>query len=132
MAGESQEAGIGTYCWDGYCVDYWGGWIAPSQPMRLRSPFRGTLTIEVDPVPTGLYLSVHRFDGHVGRPLGDGRFSFWPSEQSRKLGPTYLLPLAKEQVVQLSRPPGLYVIDLSVFWKDVGDAAYAFLVEVMP
>ncbi len=129
VRGETQEAGVGTFCWGGLCVDIWGGWVAPIEPLRVRSPFVGHLSIEVDPEPTGLYLSVHRFESTVGRPYRDG-FAFWPGEEARQVGPRYVLPLARAQDVQLVRDPGLYVISLSAYWEDVGDAHYGFLVEV--
>ncbi len=130
VGGETQEAGVGSYCWDGVCRGHWDGWITPVEPLRVRSPMVGRLSIEVDPVPTDLYLSMHRFESHIGFPFGDGRFAVWPPEDSLQIGPRYLLPLARAQDLQLVRDPGLYVIWLSAFWKDIGDVSYGFLVEV--
>ncbi|MBU4373779.1 MAG: hypothetical protein KJ714_04925 [Euryarchaeota archaeon] len=51
----------------------------------------------------------------------------WWKEREEKL---FTLPLEREQDIELSLEPGLYVLSIGAWWKEKGSASYGFLVEV--
>jgi len=51
----------------------------------------------------------------------------WWKEREEKL---FTLHLEREQDIELSLEPGLYVLSIGAWWKDKGSASYGFLVEV--
>lgn len=124
----STEAGIGTFCWGGMCA-CGADWSTSADPLGVGSPFLGEIRIDVGLAPTDMYMSVYRVESLSHGREYDG-YRYWPPEATVPVGPRYSLPAAKSQIVQIARDPGLYVVGVNVYWRDVGDVAYAFLIEV--
>lgn len=135
IAGREQVSGIGTYCWNGsaetaavsICADMVGIPTAGG-PLAAVSPFTAAFQLEPQETPRELLLTVIPVTVEDEMETwADGSRS-WPYRP----GDQYTLPLERRPSIELSLEPGLYVLNLQVWWDAWGDASYGFLVEVQP
>jgi hypothetical protein len=136
IAGQSQTAAIGTYCWSyaggGLCVDKIGI-PSPDQPLPAGQPVQGTLEIPVDAPVTNVTMGIFAADEALKSDFDvdmEGVI-FWdfPEAIGAEQQVIELQPQA-QQAFEVALEPGVYVIHFFVGWEGIGDATYGFLVEV--
>ncbi len=128
--GQSQDLGIGTYCWptatgdESICADKIG--IPTSQdPLSGESPILARFEFPL-PDPSELQLlAVPVSAENELEELAEG-FRWWEPNS----GEPYKLPLENSPEIELPLGPGLYVLRVFARWDGVGDVLYGFLVEV--
>ncbi len=127
--GKEQISGIGSYCWRGtwkaLCVEVIGIPTA-QEPLIASSPFTAHLRLPLQEPPYELRLNVVQVKDEDELNFS-ARGRRWWKEREEKL---FTLPLEREQDIELSLEPGLYVLSIGAWWKDKGSASYGFLVEV--
>jgi hypothetical protein len=130
--GQTQTAGVGTYCWTGsgaeigMCVDKIGI-PTPLEPLVVESSFTAQFTIPVEEAPQHISLQaipVSEADQVSG--LDDQSQIFWQPKEGEAVE---IESSANPQAV-IELEPGLYVLNMFVSWPSFGDASYGFLVEV--
>jgi len=128
IGGAEQRAGIGTFCWWPFgCVDY-AGIVTGAESMRVRSPFKARLGLEAAEPIREMELQVFGVQPQDGRTIDGGRRMWRPRGDIRL---TFEPALQREQTVDMTLDPGLYVVNLGVYWGGRGgDAQYGFLIEV--
>jgi|GEM_PF-1224242 len=128
--GLNNNRGIGSYClkeiWIGPCKDKLGI-LTSHEPLPVGSPFTAHLLLPFHENPEELQLNVIR----VSREdkLKGGEENAWQLWRFQE-GKPFMLTLEREQDIQLSLEPGLYVLKISAGWKDKGNLNYGFLLEV--
>ena len=134
--GETQVAGVGTYCWSSptgvgesvnMCVDKIG-LPTVSDPLISSAPVTARLILPLNDPPKQLGLSVFQATASnaVKVDAGTDKFRYWmPAE-----GVNRELALQTKQEIVLELDPGLYVFYVFAVWEDRGDVSYGFLVEV--
>ena len=133
LGGVTRQMAVGTYFWRGPSGNtWWDPWCAvtPAEPVPVHSPFVGRFRLLPGAPPTDVRMRVFPVLDAEGSAVVNGlRCWQWPEQEE----PVYELPLVREQDVQLVRRPGLYVVEIWVWWQDTyGDVAYGLLVEVQP
>jgi len=127
--GKEQISGIGSYCWmgawKGLCVDMIGIPTA-QEPLIASSPFTAHIRLPLQEPPYELRLNVVRVKDEDELNFSARGWRWW-KEREEKL---FILSLEREQDIELSLEPGLYVLSIGAWWKDKGSASYGFLVEV--
>ena len=129
--GDSQTAGLGTYCWSddssgaGLCLDAIGI-PTPEEPLEVTSPFTAQFLIPVEETPRDVVVTVAPADPDAEmNDVSDQGWRWW----SYREGENHQLALEREPQFNLDLEPGLYVINLFVSWDGLGDASYGFLEE---
>lgn len=131
VAGITQTAGIGSYCWSdpqsgrGVCADA-AGYITPLEPLEVRPGATARLRLPLDAAPSLLQLDVLSVTEKDAMPVAGNTWRVWtvPPKTSATT-----LPRVREQDLALPRAPGLYVLDIGA-WVGPGDVSYGFLVRV--
>jgi hypothetical protein len=130
--GKTQAANLGSYCWNGGCLDG-PGVSTSSTPLILRSSAAARLHLPLDEIPEVLTLSA-TFVSSPGRLQYDFLYEDQAEWSYEKPGRERLdlgaLPLKREQDLKLSLEPGYYVLTILAAWRDLGDVQYGFLIEV--
>lgn len=127
--GKEQISGIGSYCWSGtwkaLCADMIG--IPTAQEPLIAGPtFTAHLRLPLQEPPYELQFNVVQVT-EKDELTFDGRgWRWWRTNE----GGRFTLPLEREQDIELSLEPGLYVLSIYAWWKEEGSASYGFLVEV--
>lgn len=136
--GVTQMAGIGSYCWSSggvisksFCADM-AGIPTASDPLVLAEfPVNAKFHFEMELAPDDVTMSV--MPARSGQELvgADSAHRLWnPSEGwSGSLPPkvNFEYPFQETEFVSGN---GLYVILISAYWKDRGDASYGFLIQI--
>lgn len=130
--GQTQTAGIGSYCWSGSqgkqtCTDV-AGIPTAHDPLVTDTPFVGHFHLPLADPPESLYVSARYVTPYDDLTGGAGETRLWRSTS----GWSSELPLKSEVDYEFLDGPGLYVVQLDARWKDRGDVAYGFLVQVGP
>ncbi|NJD51444.1 MAG: hypothetical protein FIB07_01090 [Candidatus Methanoperedens sp.] len=132
IGGKEQVSGIGSYCWKetlrALCVDMIGIPTA-QEPLVAGSPFTAHISLPVQESPYDLYdlrLYITRAKGEDELNFSGRGWRWWKARGEKN----FTLPLEHEQDIKLSLEPGLYVLNIDAWWKDIGSASYGFLVEV--
>jgi hypothetical protein len=133
--GQSQESGIGTYCWNsgtegngpGMCADKIGV-PTPRDPIQVEAaPFTAQFTFAPDIVPTGVSLTAIPVSPDDEMTVeGTPEWRWWPFGE----GQTFELPAASVTQAELTLEPGLYALTAFTFFEGRGDVVYGFLVQV--
>ncbi|TRZ88508.1 MAG: hypothetical protein D4R88_07745 [Methanosarcinales archaeon] len=129
IEGTEQISGIGSFCWKGtwkaLCVDMIGIPTA-LEPLLASSSFTAHLRLPIQEPPYDLRLNAVRVKDEDELNFSARGWHWW-KEREEKL---FTLHLEREQDIELSLEPGLYVLSIGAWWKDKGSASYGFLVEV--
>lgn len=131
---QSQEAGIGTYCWKsqpkstgptGLCADMIGIPTA-ADPLIVHSPVQLQFRIPVEGQPAEVVLNVISASTTKEKkdPNSDQRWWDFAEGQVHRLDPS------SSPSLKLQLEPGLYVLDLFSRWDDGNDVSYGFLLSV--
>ncbi|MFZ2411929.1 MAG: hypothetical protein WAW23_10190 [Candidatus Methanoperedens sp.] len=127
--GKEQISGIGSYCWGGtwkaLCADMIGIPTA-QEPLLASSHFTAHLRLPLQEPLYELRLNVVQVKDEDELNFGAPGWRWW-KEREEKL---FTLPLEREQDIELSLEPGLYVLSVGAWWEKKGSASYGFLVEV--
>jgi len=133
VAGETIQAGLGTYCWTevsqgvGLCLDAIG---IPTQPdpVKVSFPFTARFAVPVEAAPRDVVVTVRQAAPELEMNEENAQgLRWWAYGED---GEMHTLALVNEPAVELDLAPGLYVLDLFVSWESLGDASYGFLVQV--
>jgi hypothetical protein len=128
----TQLAELGSYCWNGGCLDG-PGITTVSTPLTMRSSSVVRLSLPLDEAPGSLTLSSILVSppGILQYEHRYGDNADWSYEApGRHLLDLGSLALEREQDIQLSLEPGYYVLRVLAAWHDYGDVKYGFLIEV--
>ena len=128
--GINSSQGFGSYClkdqWIGPCKDNLGN-LTLQEPLSVGSPFTAHLLLPFQEAPEELQLNVIRVTDEDKLKGGEEhRWQLWRFQE----GERFMLPLEREQDIDLSLEPGLYVLKLGAGWKEKGNLNYGFLLEV--
>jgi hypothetical protein len=131
--GETQQAGVGTYCWRdesqglALCLDAIG--IATqTEPLVLSGSFTAQFLLPVEGAPSDLRLNIRRATPELEMKEDNWQgLRWWAYSEG---GEVHRLPLDQQPSLDLDLAPGLYVLDLFVSWQGLGDASYGFLLQV--
>lgn len=130
--GKEQISGIGSYCWKGtwkaLCVDTVGMPTA-QEPLVASSPFTAHIRLPIQKSPYDLYdlrFNIIRVKGEDELNFSGRGWRWWKEREEK----SFTLPLEHEQDIELPLEPGLYVLNIEAWWKEIGSASYGFLVEV--
>lgn len=96
------------------------------EPLIASSPFTAHLRLPLQEPPYELRLNVVQVKDEDELNFS-ARGRRWWKEREEKL---FTLPLEREQDIELSLEPGLYILSIDAWWKEKGSASYGFLVEV--
>lgn len=125
--GKEQVSGIGTFCWreawDALCVET--DIVTAEEPLPAVSPFTAHLRLPLAVPPEELQLSVIQVTEKDEYELDGRGLRLWRSREGERI----TLPLQREQDIEQSLEPGLYVIDVFARWEK-GDVIYGFLLDV--
>jgi hypothetical protein len=131
--GQSQSAGIGSYCWNtsgdpaqgiGLCVDKMG-LITPLAALAVPAgAWTAQFQLPLEQPPSEVSLNVYPATGQPS--LFDDVQAWMPTDNPA----THALPLEIAPAVDLNLAPGQYVFGLFVRWEGWGDVFYGFLVQV--
>lgn len=131
--GNEQIAGIGDNCWKveneifSACTDG-PGIITQREPLLTRSPFTALLRLPLQESPEELYFSTYRVtDDDELKEFANG-VRVWSFDSKEWYW--HNLPSKNESDIDISLPPGLYVLDVDAKWKEKGSISYGFLVQV--
>lgn len=124
-----QAAGVAEHCWRplGLCIEH-GGIPTQADPLRLPRAFVARLLHAPAQQPVVHRLSILRAADLAEVGDWDG-LRWWDFAFVER---DYDLLLQREQDIQVSREPGLYVLQIYIVWEDLGDVNYGFLVELLP
>jgi hypothetical protein len=130
--GINSSQGFGSYClkdlWIGPCKDNLGI-LTPQEPLLISSPFTAHLLLPFEEAPEELQLNVIRVTAENKLKGGEEHgWQLWRSQEGKR----FMLPLWREQDIELSLEPGLYVLKISSGWKERGNLSYGFLLEMQP
>ncbi|VVB86668.1 Uncharacterised protein [uncultured archaeon] len=130
--GNGSNQGIGSYClkeiWIGSCKDKMGI-LTLQEPLPVGSPFTAHLLLPFQETPEELQLNVIPVTNKDKLKEGEEhRWQLWQFQEGERL----TLPLEREQDIELSLEPGLYVLKIGSGWKEKGNLSYGFLLEVQP
>jgi len=132
--GNEQTSGIGSYCWNienettRICKDA-NGIITPREPLITISPFTAHLRLQLEEPPQDLgFRKAIVTDKNESYGARNDFFRVWNFSSNEWIWHT--LPSGNESEIDLSLPPGLYVLDVDAKWKDKGSVSYGFLVQV--
>ncbi len=130
IEGKEQISGIGSYCWKGtwkaLCADMIGIPTA-QEPLIVSSPFTAHLRLPLQEPPSELQLDVIQVTEQDELNLSARGWRWWNTWDLQ--GKRFTLPLEREQDIELSLEPGLYVLSIEA-WLAKGSANYGFLVKV--
>ena len=135
VEGMTQLAGIGSYCWKGggksLCADMASIPTAYDPLLLTEFPVNAQFHIEMDLAPENLTMSVMPVTPGQELVGTDNTHRFWnPGEGwSGSLPPKVIFEYSFQETEFVSGD-GLYVILISVYWKDWGDASYGFLIQI--
>ncbi len=130
LAGQTQVAGVGTYCWSspdgpGLCADMVGIPTSP-QPLTASAPVKPRFVMPLDEVPTEMTLIVMAVTADDPDPsFSDSEFRWWEYRD----GESHTLTPAREAEIELDLQPGLYVLSLFVRWEGRGDVIYGWYIK---
>lgn len=126
IGSQKQLAGLGhSFCWLGSCLD--GPGIRTSTvPLVIQPPFLARLGLPLVEPPQSLHLSVLKVSPTDISP--DQEYISW-SYQEPPIDLGELL-LQREQNLDLSFEPGLYVLIVFANWEAYGDVSYGFFIDV--
>jgi len=141
--GYEQTSGVGNNCWKeenqtSYLCSDTIGFITPTEPLVTGSPFTAHLhfTLQEPLEEAGLSATRVMDDDELKVAAHGTRAWRLTPEHIQQLqandSKRYKLPSERESEINLSLPPGLYVLNLDATWKDKGEGIYSFLVQVMP
>jgi hypothetical protein len=130
--GINSSQGFGSYClkdqWIGPCKDNLGI-LTLQEPLLVGSPFTAHLILPFEEAPEELQLNVIRVTSEDKLNGGEEhRWQLWRFQEGNPI----MLPLEREQDIDLSLEPGLYVLKIGVRWNEKGNLNYGFLLEVQP
>lgn len=130
--GINSSQGFGSYClkdqWIGPCKDNLGI-MTLQEPLPVGSPFTAHLLLPFQAAPEELQLNVIPVTGDDKLKGGEEhRWQLWRFQEGKR----FMLPLEREQDLELSLEPGLYVLKISGRWNEKGNLNYGFLLEVQP
>jgi hypothetical protein len=128
--GINSSQGFGSYClkdqWIGPCNDN-VGILTLQEPLLISSPFTTHLLLPFQEAPEELQLNVIRVTAEDKLKGGEEhRWQLWRFLEGKHLN----LTLEREQDIELSLEPGLYVLKISGRWNEKGNLNYGFLLEV--
>ncbi len=127
--GKEQISGIGSFCWNeawkGLCVDM-AGFVTDDEPLPAGSPFTAHLRLPLEVPPEELQVSIIRVTGKDELEIDAQGFRLWRFQEGKSI----TLPLQREQDIELSLEPELYVLDVFTRWKEKGDVSFGFLLGV--
>lgn len=128
--GINNSQGFGNYClkeiWIGPCKDKLGI-LTLQEPLPVGSPFTAHLLLPHQETPKELQLNVIRVKSEDKLEGGEeNRWQLWRFQEGKR----FMLPLEREQDIELSLEPGLYVLKIGAGWKEKGNLSYGFLLEV--
>lgn len=128
--GINSSQGFGSYClkeqWIGPCKDN-VGILTLQEPLPVGSPFTAHLLLPFQEAPEELQLNVIRVTGEDKLKGGEEHgWQLWRFLEGKR----FMLSLEREQDIELSLEPGLYVLKISAGWKEKGHLNYGFLLEV--
>ena len=86
------------------------------------------IRLPLEQSPFELQFNVIRVTEQDALPSRARGYRWWPWKEGRNVN----LPLERQQQVELTLEPGLYVLHVSAWWHKQGDASYGFLVQVQP
>jgi len=128
--GINSSQGFGSYClkdqWIGPCKDN-VGILTLQEPLLISSPFTAHLLLPFQEAPEELQLNVIRVTAEDKLKEGEEhRWQLWRFQEGKR----FMLSLEREQDIELSLEPGLYVLKIGGRWKEKGNLNYGFLLEV--
>ncbi len=128
--GINNSQGFGSYClkerWIASCRDEMGI-LTLQEPLPVSSPFTSHLSLPFQETPEELQLNVIPVTNEDKLKGGEGHgWQLWRFQEGKR----FMLPLQREQDIELSLEPGLYVLKIGTVWKDKGNLSYGFLLEV--
>ncbi len=128
--GAGSNQGFGSYClreiWIGPCKDKLGI-LTLQEPLPVVSPFTAHLLLPFQETPEELQLNIIPVTNKDKLKGGEEhRWQLWRFQEGERL----TLPLEREQDIELSLEPGLYVLKIGAGWKEKGNLSYGFLLEV--
>ncbi len=112
------------------------GFITPTELLITGSPFTAHLrfTLQEPPEEVGLSATGVTDDDELKNAGYGTRAWRLTPEHIKQLqendSKKYRLPSEREPEINLSLPPGIYVLNVDVTWKDKGSVTYGFLVQV--
>ena len=134
VAGQTQAAGVGFSCWAQgsgaaaaqVCTQF-AGMLTPSLPLKTGTPYSAHfhLAIAYSPELLGISVSAVSPTEEISNGKNDA-YRLWKPAPGWAGG----LPLKTEFDYQFMESTGLYVIQLTAEWKDLGRVTYGFLVQV--
>lgn len=129
VAGRTQTAGIGTYCWTeaerSLCADMAGIPTMPD-PLVASAPLQAQLRLPLAVRPSALQLQIVPVSAGNAVPIGARGYRWWMFQDSERR----VLPLETEQTLDLNLEAGVYVLGVFVRWEQSGDVTYGFLLKV--
>lgn len=130
--GINNSQGFGSYClkeiWLGPCKDKMGI-LTLQEPLPVGSPFTAHLLLPFEETPKELQLNVIWVTSEDKLKGGEEHaWQLWRFQEGKR----FMLPLEREQDIELSLEPGLYVLKIGAGWKEKGNLSYGFLLEVKP
>ena len=128
--GINSSQGFGSYClkeiWIGPCKDKMGI-LTLQEPLPVGSPFTAHLLLPLQETPEELQLNVIRVTSEDKLKGGEeNAWQLWRFQEGKR----FRLALEREQDIELSLEPGLYVLKIGAGWKEKGNLSYGFLLEV--
>lgn len=129
VAGRTQTAGIGTYCWTeaerSLCADMAGIPTTPD-PLVASVPLQARLRLPLATRPAALQFQIIPVSDGNAVPIGARGYRWWMFQDSERRA----LPLETEQTLDLNLEAGVYVLGFFVRWEQSGDVTYGFLLKV--
>ena len=128
--GNGSNQGFGSYClkdlWIGSCKDN-AGIMTLQEPLLISSPFTAHLLLPFQEAPEELQLNVIPVtSGDKLRGGEEHRWQLWRFQEGKR----FMLSLEREQDIELSLEPGLYVLKIGGRWNEKGNLNYGFLLQV--
>ncbi len=127
--GKEQISGVGSFCWNeawkALCVDM-AGFVTAYEPLPAVSPFTVHLRLPLDAPPEELQLSIIRVMEKDELEIDARGFRLWRFQEGKSIA----LSLQREQDIELSLEPGLYVLNVFTRWQEKGDVSFGFLLSV--
>jgi hypothetical protein len=96
------------------------------EPLITGSPSTAHLYLPLQEPPYELRFNAMRVKDGDELNFSARGWRWWNEREER----LFNLSLEREQDIEMSLEPGLYVLSIGAWWKDMGSASYGFLVEV--
>jgi len=127
-----QESVVGTFCWHSeegnhFCADT--ALTSPQEEIEIRS--NSVLTLKM---PNQKNLRVIQYSFIPVTTEMQNTKEEYPGRYNWQAGPSEVkeLKLKKKLKIRAKLEPGLYVLNISAWWKNYDDANHGFLIKITP